>query len=228
MQNLLDINGFAIIKNSIDDQTIENLLEELANLPINKRNKDVYGVRKLLEISPKVSEFSESVIVREIVEKYLGKDAKVVRAIYFDKTPKANWKVPWHQDLTISVQQRQETKGFTAWTVKDKVHHVQPPIEILERMLTLRFHLDDADETNGALKILPNTHKFGRLNATKISELKSNNTATLCKVKKGDCLLMKPLVLHSSSAGLSPKNRRVIHLEISADVLPNGLQFYGT
>jgi ectoine hydroxylase-related dioxygenase (phytanoyl-CoA dioxygenase family) len=112
--------------------------------------------------------------------------------------------------------------------LKDKVHHVQLPIEILERMLTLRFHLDDADETNGALKILTKTHKFGRLNATKISELKSKNTTTLCKVKKGDCLLMKPLVLHSSSAGLSPKNRCVIHLEFSADVLPNGLQFYGT
>jgi ectoine hydroxylase-related dioxygenase (phytanoyl-CoA dioxygenase family) len=228
MQNLLDINGFAIIKNSIDDQTIENLLSDLANLPINKRSKGIYGVRKLLEISPKIREFSESVIVRKIVEKYLGKDAKVIRAIYFDKTPKANWKVPWHQDLTISVCQRKETKDFTAWSLKDKVHHVQPPIEILERMLTLRFHLDDADETNGALKILPKTHKLGRLNATKISELKSNNTAALCKVKKGDCLLMKPLVLHSSSAGLSPKNRRVIHLEFSAGVLPNGLQFYGT
>ncbi|MCU0239119.1 MAG: phytanoyl-CoA dioxygenase family protein [Pyrinomonadaceae bacterium] len=228
MQNLLERNGFAILENSISDQTIEKLLSDLANLPINKRNKGIYGVRKLLKISPKVREFSESVIVRKIVEKYLGKDAKVIRAIYFDKTPKANWKVPWHQDLTISVRQRKETKDFTAWSLKDKVHHVQPPIEILERMLTLRFHLDDADETNGALKILPKTHKFGRLNATKISELKSNNTATLCKVKKGDCLLMKPLVLHSSSAGLSPKNRRVIHLEFSADVLPNSLQFYGT
>jgi hypothetical protein len=103
MQNLLERNSFPILENSIDDQTIENLLSDLANLPINKRSKGIYGVRKLLEISPKMCEFSESVIVRKIVEKYLGKDAKVIRAIYFDKTPKANWKVPWHQDSTISV-----------------------------------------------------------------------------------------------------------------------------
>jgi Phytanoyl-CoA dioxygenase (PhyH) len=56
--------------------------------------------------------------------------------------------------------------------------------------------------------------------------VKSNNTATLCVIKKGDCLLMKPLIVHSSSAGLSPKHRRVVHFEFSADNLPDGLQFY--
>lgn len=95
-------------------------------------------------------------------------------------------------------------------------------------MLTLRFHLDDADETNGALKVLPKTHKFGRLSATEIQNLKSKQTVRLCEAKKGDCLLMKPLLLHSSSAGTKPKNRRIIHLEFSADKLPNGLQFYGS
>jgi ectoine hydroxylase-related dioxygenase (phytanoyl-CoA dioxygenase family) len=228
MYSDLEENGFAILENPFDDEIIADLLEELSNLPINKRNKGVYGVRKLLEVSPKVREFSESSIVREIIEKYLGKAAKIVRAIYFDKTPKANWKVPWHQDLTVSVCQKKETKDWTAWTIKDEVQHVQPPIEILEKMLTLRFHLDNADETNGALKILPKTHKLGRLDATKIQEIKSNVKAFLCKARKGDCLLMKPLVLHSSSSGLSPKNRRIIHIEFSADVLPNGLQFYGT
>lgn len=228
MYATLEENGFAVLENSINDETIAGLLNGLSNLPINNRNKGIYGVRNLLNLLPKVREFSESKIVREIVEKYLSKNAKVVRAIYFDKTPKANWKVPWHQDLTISICEKLETKGFTAWTIKDKIHHVQPPIDILERMLTLRFHLDNADETNGALKILPKTHKLGRLNATKIQEIKSNEKALLCNVKKGDCLLMKPLVLHSSSAGLSPKNRRIIHLEFSAESLPNGLQFYGT
>jgi Phytanoyl-CoA dioxygenase (PhyH) len=75
---------------------------------------------------------------------------------------------------------------------------------------------------------LPKTHKFGRLDATKIQVVKSNTTAALCVTKKGDCLLMKPLIVHSSSSGTSPKNRRVIHFEFSADNLPNGLQFNGS
>lgn len=220
--------GFIILKSVIDDQTISGLLKELSKLKINQQNRGIYGVRNLLNLSPKLREFSESRTVREIAKKYLGEKAKAVRAIYFNKTPQANWKVPWHQDLTISVGKKIETNGFTAWSLKEKINHVQPPIEILEKMLTLRFHLDDADETNGALKVLPKTHKFGRLSATEIQNLKSKQTARLCKVKKGDCLLMKPLLLHSSSAGKFATNRRVIHFEFSTDDLPNGLQFYGS
>ena len=228
----LETQGFIILKNIIDEQTISSLIEDLSKIEpseiLNRKNREVYGLRNLLNLSPKVKEFSASKIVREIAEKYLGEKAKVVRAIYFDKTPKANWKVPWHQDLTISVCQKLEIEGFTVWTKKAGIHHVQPPLEILERMLTLRFHLDDADETNGALKVLPETHKFGRLSATEIQNLKSKQTVSLCKTEKGDCLLMKPLLVHSSSAGLNPQHRRVIHLEFSAESLPKGLQFYGS
>lgn len=227
---LLEKDGFQILENVIDEQTISSLIEDLSKIELSEKvnRKSIYGVRNLLNLSPKVREFAESGTVREIAEKYLGEKAKVVRAIYFDKTADANWKVPWHQDLTISVCERIETNGFTAWTKKAGIHHVQPPIGILEKMLTMRFHLDDADETNGALKVLPETHKFGRLGATEIQNLKSKQTVGLCKVKKGDCLLMKPLLVHSSSAGFQPKYRRVVHLEFSAEDLPNGLQFYGS
>lgn len=229
MQRLtFETNGFENLENVVDEQTISSLIKDLSQLKVNQRNKGIYGVRNLLNLSLKVRKFSESSTVREIAEKILGKAAKVVRAIYFDKTPNANWKVPWHQDLTISVREKIETTGFTAWSVKENIHHVQPPIPILERMLTLRFHLDDADESNGALKVLPETHKFGRLSATEIQNLKSKQSVSLCKVKKGDCLLMKPLLVHSSSSGTIPKNRRIIHLEFSADDLPNGLNWYGT
>lgn len=226
----LEKDGFQILKNSISEETISSLIEDLSKIKLSEKSnrKNIYGVRNLLNLSPKVREFVESQQVREIVEKYLGKQAKIVRAIYFDKMPDANWKVPWHQDLTISVCEKIETTGFTAWTKKSGICHVQPPIEILEKMLTLRFHLDDADESNGALKVLPETHKFGRLSATEIQNLKSKQTVCLCKVKKGDCLLMKPLLVHSSSAGSNPAHRRVIHFEFSAENLPNGLQFYGS
>ncbi len=223
-----ETNGFSIIPNTISDEIIANLLDDLSSLPIHQNKRGIYGVRNLLTLLPDVREFASSKIVRKIVEKYLGKEAKIVRAIYFDKTENANWKVPRHQDLTIAMREKIDTKGFTVWTMKAGIHHVQPPIKFLERMLTLRFHLDDADETNGALKVFASSHKSGRLDATKIQVVKSNNTATLRVIKKGDCLLMKPLIVHSSSSGTIPKSRRVIHFEFSADNLPNGLQFYGS
>jgi ectoine hydroxylase-related dioxygenase (phytanoyl-CoA dioxygenase family) len=227
-----ETDGFTILKNALDEKTISRLIKNLSNLkPSNtvSRNKEtVYGVRNLLNLLPEIKEFSESETVRNITEKLLGGSAKVVRAIYFDKTPQANWKVPWHQDLTISVKEKRETPGFSAWTMKAEIRHVQPPVGILEKMIALRFHLDDADETNGALKVIPKSHQKGRLSANEIKTMREANETALCRVKQGDCLIMRPLVLHSSSAAMKPKNRRVIHLEFSACSLPNGLEFYGS
>lgn len=223
-------NGFGVIENVLDAETVSFLANELSKIndpnAVSKRNEAIYGIRNLLNLSKEIRKFSESEIVRNISQKFLGKNAKVVRAIHFNKTHEANWKVPWHQDLTIAVKEKRETQGFSAWTMKANIQHVQPPIEILEKMVTLRFHLDDADETNGALKILPKTHRKGRLTATEIKSLREANETHLCSVKKGDCLIMRPLILHSSSAGKSPKNRRVIHFEFAAEELPNGLKWY--
>ena len=225
-------NGFVVLKNILDDETVSFLIEKLSNLKpieaVSRKNEAIYGVRNLRNISPEIKEFSESDTVKNLAENFIGERAKVVRAIYFDKNPDANWKVPWHQDLTISVKEKRETAGFSAWTMKAKIRHVQPPIGILEKMVTLRFHLDDADETNGALKVIPESHAKGRLSAAQIKSIREANESVICRVKQGDCLIMRPLILHSSSAGTNPENRRVIHLEFSASTLPNGLEFYGS
>ncbi|HEY0458027.1 MAG TPA: phytanoyl-CoA dioxygenase family protein [Pyrinomonadaceae bacterium] len=80
----------------------------------------------------------------------------------------------------------------------------------------------------GALKVIPKSHKDGRLSAVEIKSRRQANETELCSVKKGDCLIMRPLILHSSSAGTNPKSRRVIHFEFSAESLPNGLDWYGS
>lgn len=225
-------DGFGILENILDAETVLCLRNELANLKpsnsVSRRNETIYGARNLLNLSPAVREFSKSAKVRKLAENFLGENARVVRAIFFDKTPDANWKVPWHQDLTIAVREKRDARGFSAWTRKAGIEHVQPPVEILEKMVTLRFHLDDADETNGALKVIPKSHKSGRLSAEEIKSWREANETRSPSVKKGDCLIMRPLILHSSSAGTTPANRRVVHLEFSADDLPNGLCWYGS
>ncbi|HMS38854.1 MAG TPA: phytanoyl-CoA dioxygenase family protein [Pyrinomonadaceae bacterium] len=224
--------GFVVIENLLEEKIVSDLQGKLANLEpsnsVSRKNETIYGVRNLLNISPEIREFSQSKIVQKVAEKFIGENAKIVRAIYFDKTAEANWKVPWHQDLTISVDKKNDAYGFSAWTQKAGINHVQPPIEILEKMLTLRFHLDDTDESNGALKIIAKSHRNGRLSAKEIKSWREANEMRVCRVKKGDCLVMRPLILHSSSAGTSPKNRRVIHFEFSADELPKGLNWYGS
>ncbi len=228
----IDTIGFAKVSQIINDKQIEKLIECLSDINSfsagKKRNGSFYGVRNLLNLSPKVRELAESQEIKSIVGRILGENAKPVRAIFFDKTPEANWKVPWHQDLTITVKEKRETEGFTAWTSKVGVQHVQPPMFLLEKMLTLRLHLDDADETNGALKVFPASHRKGRLSADDIQNLRITKKTEVCYVNRGQAFLMRPLIVHSSSAGTNPKHRRVIHIEFSAETLPNGLQWNGS
>lgn len=151
-----------------------------------------------------------------------------MRAIYFDKSPDANWLVAWHQDLTIAVRERVEAAGFGPWSMKGGVPHVQPPMEMLERMITVRLHLDDADAGNGALRVLPGSHRFGRLSTEKIQELRATEPEALCVANAGDVLLMRPLILHASGRSNSPKHRRILHIEYAGFDLPPGLQWQET
>ena len=103
---------------------------------------------------------------------YLPSKPTAVRAIYFDKSRNANWLVARHQDLTLAVRSRVEVSGFGPWNTKKGVPHVQAPIELLEKMMTVRLHVDDCDEENGALRVIPGSHRLGRLSAERIHELR--------------------------------------------------------
>jgi hypothetical protein len=144
-----------------------------------------------------------------------------VRSILFDKRPGANWNVAWPQDLTITVRERREAEGFGPWSTKDGTPHVQAPAALLERMLTLRLHLDDTGSANGALRVYPGSHRHGRLDPPFQGE------EVLCEARAGDALLMRPLLLHASSKSTdAARLRRVIHIEFApADALPAPLKW---
>ena len=116
---------------------------------------------------PEVMRLAQSLLV-DLVRPHLPAEPVPVRGIYFDKRPETNWLVAWHQDLTLALKERVEVPGFGPWSLKEGVPHVQPPVGMLEQMLSVRLHLDDADATNGALRVLPGTHRLGRLNAEAI------------------------------------------------------------
>ena len=100
------------------------------------------GRRNLLD-EPIVRQLANSTEIRNLVEPILGEKAFLVRGILFDKTEGANWKVPWHQDVTIAIKDRVDIDGFGPWSIKQGVQHVQPPAYVLQKMLSVRIHLDD-------------------------------------------------------------------------------------
>jgi hypothetical protein len=144
---------------------------------------------------------------------------ELCRSILFDKTADSNWKVGWHQDVTLACPTRFEREGWTNWSLKDGVPHVQPPVSVLEQMVTVRLHLDDCDAENGPLRVLPGSHRLGRLSAQEIRALVASEVALECLCRAGGVLRMRPLLVHSSGSALRPGRRRVVHLEF----LPPGL-----
>lgn len=217
--------GFAVREGVLSEAACDRLLAAFAHWGQIHGHSNSAGVRNLLRDLPEVKEVATSQPVRNVVEAVLGAVAFPVRTLWFDKTPEANWKVPWHQDLAIAVEQRREVTGFTGWSVKDGVPHVHPPGAILERMVTVRLHLDACGPDNGPLRVLPRSHSGGRLAAADIAGWRERTAAVECVVPRGGALLMRPLLLHASSAALRPGHRRVLHLEFAADELPGGLRW---
>ncbi len=226
----LEKEGFAVIEGVLTAEEVSRLIASLAALFTDAEDaggRGVYGVRGLLEAAPAARELAACGAVRRLVEPILGTDCLAVRGILFDKIAGANWKVPWHQDLTVGLRERQDAEGFGPWSEKAGIVHAQAPPALLEQMIAVRLHLDDCGETNGPLRVLPGTHRAGRLNAERIQTLRAELAPVSCVVAQGGAVLMRPLLLHASSPAQSPRHRRVIHLEYAkADALPCPLHWH--
>jgi ectoine hydroxylase-related dioxygenase (phytanoyl-CoA dioxygenase family) len=107
--------------------------------------------------------------------------------------------------------------------VKAGILHVQPPAEVLEQMISVRIHLDDCPEENGALRVIAGSHRQGKLPASLPAGYIESRPSVVCRVKSGGVLLMRPLLLHASSASTAPTQRRVIHFDYAAAELPVGM-----
>lgn len=156
----------------------------------------------------------------------LGHGARPVRATLFNKTAGVNWSLGWHQDRAICVRQRIEAPGYGAWTVKAGVHHVEPPFEILRRMVTIRIHLDDVDDDNAPLLIAPGSHRT-RVTVDAVPGLVHDTGVFACLAQAGDIWIHATTLLHASKPAAKPARRRVFQIDFSADDLPAGLEWLG-
>jgi hypothetical protein len=218
MESTIDCAGFATVPRLLTAAECDSLISVL---------EPVAGAgRRGLLGSAAVSKLARSEQLLNLVRPHLSLEPRPVRAIYFDKSAAANWGVAWHQDLTLAVRTRVEVHGFGPWSTKDGISHVQPPVELLERMLTVRLHLDCADAANGALRVLPGSHRFGRLAASRIAAMRVQQSDHLCTATAGDALLMRPLLLHASSRSTTERRRRILHIEYAGFDLPGDLEWH--
>jgi hypothetical protein len=151
--------------------------------------------------------------------------ARPVRVVAFNKTEANNWMLPWHQDRVIALRERVETPGFTNWTNKAGIWHAEPPIELLERMLFARVHLDIAGIENGCLQLAFGTHARGKIAAADAEAIANAAPIEDCIAARGDVLFAKALILHRSLPSRTDASRRAIRIDYCAEELPPPLEW---
>ena len=213
-------DGFSMVEGLLNDMEVESLISYVERNVLSEERRG--GVRNLLDF-PMMLELAECPVVQKEVQSVLGGGARPVRGILFDKTEGANWKVPWHQDVTIAVNRRIEIEGYGPWSVKAGILHVQPPANVLERMVSIRLHLDECSAENGALRVIPGSQANGKLEERSVQELAERSIPVTCAMRRGGALIMRPLLLHASSASSTPGHRRVIHFDYASVDLPAGM-----
>jgi ectoine hydroxylase-related dioxygenase (phytanoyl-CoA dioxygenase family) len=226
-RNELLANGFSIVDDIYSSDEVQTILTAIDNADTSKdtfrKSTDLFAIRQFLKEVPETFDLIFTNNLKNVIRQVMGDNFFVIKSIYFDKPETSNWYVSYHQDLTISVDRKIELDNFGSWTTKQNQFAVQPPTDFLENITTIRIHLDDTDENNGALKVVPTSHLKNIYRPETINW--GSETEKTCAVRQGGLMLMKPLTLHSSSRTTNNKKRRVIHIEFSNKELPTEIKW---
>lgn len=219
--------GFTVMNGIYTAEELDKIIETIDSADADgsnfRKSEDLFAIRQFIKEIPGINNLIFTPALKMVIGQLFGSDYFLVKSIYFDKPENSNWFVAYHQDLTISVDKKVALPDFGPYTIKRNQFAVQPPLNILEQNFTMRIHLDNTDEDNGALKVVPKSHSKGIYRPENINW--ATETEVSCNVKRGGMMIMKPLLLHSSGRTTNNKKRRVIHLEFSNVMLPKELQW---
>lgn len=229
----LERDGYTILPNVFSNQEVAHVVRSLEEVFCGRSGEEasirsdegsIYAARNVLNLWPEAADVWRVAPLMDCLAAVLGPSFGLVRILFFDKPPRQSWTLPWHKDLTIAVRDnRLPSQEFAKPTRKAGVPHVEAPRAILDSMLTVRIHLDEATEENGPLKVVPGSHRTGK-------SLTLDVRPPVCVLAQcGDVLLMRPLLAHCSGKSHpgTQRHRRILHLEFaSSPELPDGYAWH--
>jgi ectoine hydroxylase-related dioxygenase (phytanoyl-CoA dioxygenase family) len=211
--------GFLTVPAVLRPAEVATLRAEVASLCRGRA-----GLRHVLT-NDTIRQLASDARLVKLARDLLGDSAQPFKGTLFDKSPSTNWLVTWHQDLALPLRARVEAAGWGPWTTKGGRLYALAPAEVLAGVVALRVHLDDSTSENGPLRVLPDTHRLGRLSEGRIAELAQSTPAVECLVPAGGVVALRPLAVHASSKSTSALSRRVLHLEYATSVaLGSGIE----
>jgi hypothetical protein len=221
----LQVQGFATTQPLLTPADCEVILTQLHQVA-----NTAAGTRNLLAL-PWCAALAQTLASHAVIASVLPHPAVAVQCTLFEKSPQQNWLVPLHQDLSIAVAEQVEHPEIRGWSQKEGQRYAQPPAALLAEVLAVRLQLDRSSPNssdNGSLRVVPGSHRHGRLSDAQTQALKAELGEVTCMVPQGGVMLMRPLLLHSSSklgSLSSTPNRRVLHFLFGPNQLPFGLRW---
>jgi len=212
-------NGYAVIPGVIDIDEVDRVgrfvMDTLATTA---------GTRRLIEL-PWCRDLADCLMRNSRVCDSLPVDSLAIQCTLFIKSTEKNWLVSLHQDLSVPLAERVDSALYSGWSEKERQLFVQPSVSFLERMLAIRVHLDDCDQRDGALRVVPGSHMMGRLDSSAALRVRSDRGEVHVSVPRGGAMLMRPLLLHASSKISANNPRRVLHFVFASAIPPDGLRW---
>ncbi|MES2946509.1 MAG: phytanoyl-CoA dioxygenase family protein [Pseudomonadota bacterium] len=212
-------NGFAFVPGIISADECKTIEQALSGAL-----RDSAGTRNLLSLSW-CKALASKIGQHQLISSVLPADFVVVQCTFFEKSVSKNWLVPLHQDLSIPVAERVPDPGLKGWSEKEGQLYVQAPLELLQQLLAVRLHIDDCGADDGPLQVLPGSHLHGQIGAEAAVAPRLTQNRITCIAGQGEAMLMRPLLLHSSSRSTGSSKRRVLHFLFGPGELPSGLRW---
>ncbi|HIC44692.1 MAG TPA: hypothetical protein EYO73_10575, partial [Sulfurimonas sp.] len=148
-------DGVEIKQNFISESIITQIKEELKNSTHKIRS---YGLSHAHHKLKSIKSLVESEQLLGLAKDILGSKPSTLRVIYLDKTEKGNWFLPWHQDIKAAINKKDDDLNWEGWSLENEVNYVHLPRKVLEKMVTFRINLDDSNEDNACLQVIPRSH----------------------------------------------------------------------
>ncbi len=103
-------NGYKTFEEVLPLAEIQGLRQILNSGRLSRdgvyQNKSAtYAIRNLFQATPQLLDLAKGPVLSRIAQDALGDVAWPVKATLFDKIPGANWRIPWHQDKMIAIQE---------------------------------------------------------------------------------------------------------------------------
>lgn len=207
-------DGFTLLPGVLTPAWTEQLAARIpgwALLPgARQRHGVTFAVSNVLQGDPELRGVLGACGVTRLVSEALGRNVVPIDALFFDKIPESNWKVPGHQDVVMPIAALVEADGFSGLTMRHGASYGQPPDDVLQDLVAARLHLDDSSPDNGPLAVVPGSHRR-RFTDRELAEIPPDQYR-VCPASAGDLLLMRPLLVHRSAPSATPRHRRVLHV----------------